>query len=68
MSHRPDRSPPPGRDDPGPIEPGSALHRLLVMVAEAIVRARAQGTDEPTEKPAREHGPGEGTAPEPPAE
>ena len=68
MSHRPDRRPAPGRDDPGPIEPGSALHRLLVMVAEAIVRARARGSDGPAEQPAREHGPEEGTAPEPPAD
>lgn len=27
----------------GPIEPGSVLHRVLVMIAQEIVRSRARG-------------------------
>lgn len=43
MPRPPDRNKPPGPGDAGPIEPNSVLHRLLVLVAEAIVRARSQG-------------------------
>jgi hypothetical protein len=41
MPHPPDRDRPfdPGH---GPIEPGSVLHRLLVMVAKAIAHARSR--------------------------
>jgi len=41
MPHPPDRNQPHGPGD-GPIEPGSVLHRLLVMVAEAIARSRTR--------------------------
>jgi len=30
-------------DRPGPIEPGSVLHRVLVMIAQEIARSRARG-------------------------
>jgi hypothetical protein len=49
-----DPGPPPDRGSAGPIEPGSDLHRLLVMVAEAIARARAQpapGAPDPATEP-----------------
>ena len=59
MTHPPDGSRPPGRD--GPVEPGAALHRRLVMVAEAIVRSRTRESEEVAEGPAREQPPGDDT-------
>ncbi len=35
----------------GPIEPGSALHRLLTMVAEEIARSQAQEFPTTTDSP-----------------
>jgi hypothetical protein len=39
MPNPPDRVRPPGPGGPRPIEPGSALHRLVEMVAEAVARS-----------------------------
>lgn len=69
MPHPPDRDRPHGPSD-GPIEPGSELHRLLVMVAEAIARSRSRPpptTDRvtsespsPSECPSGDEGPAPG--------
>ncbi len=73
MPHPPDRNQPHGPGD-GPIEPGSVLHRLLVMVAEAVARSRSQTpptTDRATsESPNPSEGPSsdEGPAPGQPTE
>jgi hypothetical protein len=68
MPHPPDHDRPHGPGD-GPIEPGSVLHRLLVMVAEAIARSRSR-TPPPTERaapepPAPSEGPPDGEVPAP---
>jgi hypothetical protein len=67
MPHPPDRDRPHGPGD-GPIEPGSVLHRLLVMVAEAIARSRSRTppTDRVTsESPAPSEGPPRDEVPAP---
>lgn len=62
MPHPPDRGRPPGRGEPGPIEPGSALYRLIEMVAEAVARAPARTPPAPAVRPATEPPP-RGVAP-----
>ncbi len=51
MSRPRDRSGSPREGVPGPIEPGTALYRLLKMVAEEIARSQAQGIPETTALP-----------------
>jgi len=43
MTRPRDRAGSPNEGLRGPIEPGSALHRLLTMVAEEIARSQARG-------------------------
>lgn len=52
MPHPPDRGRPPGPGEPGPIEPGSALYRLLEMIAEAVARSPSRTPPAPARRPA----------------
>jgi hypothetical protein len=66
MSRSRDIGGPPRRGASGPIEPGSILYRILLMVAEEIARSQARAFPESTEsfetaRPLRIDRNGEGT-------